>query len=204
MASRDLDHPLFGSLRRDGADDEEYPWWEGRARIPSLSGCRRRWAFEADLRGKFVGVVENSETEADAVRDEFEITVKDEIGDGPAVEQERAFSYLLSNGRAVLASALRELGRVAEEGYYDLLLDHFGGSDPDGFLGFLAERSTRDGMREMVCLSKIDFCLTSEAGQSLVALNFDVVHPLDDHGLAVVLFKDQVRGGGTADEYDPE
>lgn len=56
----------------------------------------------------------------------------------------------------------------------------------------------------MVSLSKIDFYLATEEGRSLVALNFDVVHPLDDHGLAVVLYKDQVRGRGMADQYEPE
>lgn len=95
MASRSLDHPVFGVLRRDHSGSEDYPWWEGRARIPSLSTCRRRWAFESDLCGRLIAVVENPQTVEDTKWNQFEIMVKDEIGEGPTPEQERAFTYVL-------------------------------------------------------------------------------------------------------------
>jgi hypothetical protein len=203
--SRKLTHPVFGPLRRDREGGEDYPWWEGRARIPSLKGCRQRWAFDADLDGRFIGVVENAEsTPAHAERDEFEIVIKDEAGEGPTAEQERAFTYLVDHGDAILEAALKDLARIAAEGYFDLVLERYSGPDADGFLEFVERLAESEGMREMVSLCKIDFCLTNEESQSLVALNFHVAHPLDDHGLAVVLWKDEVRGGGEIDQYDPE
>jgi hypothetical protein len=60
--SRKLKHPRFGPLHRDTEDGEDYPWWEGKAKIPSLAGCRQLWAFNMDLNGRFIAIDENSDS----------------------------------------------------------------------------------------------------------------------------------------------
>jgi hypothetical protein len=102
------------------------------------------------------------------------------------------------------SDALADLAKVEGEGNYDDLLRDYGGSDPDGFLEWVARLSTPGGIREMVVLTKVDLCLATEEGLSLVALNSYVAQPCDDHGLAVVRFRDEVRGGGMADQHEPD
>ena len=194
-----IDDPDFGPLDYDG----DIGAWTGRLQTTCFARCAIKWNLS-----RAASVREWAGDEADDGGDEgspdsVEIAVTDGgDGTGPGSEQRAALAAFRADEQRICTAVLAEVARVARDHY--VTANHFAADAPAlTSQRTLVERlCSPDGVGEWLDPPRIDFHVTGEDGVSYTSFNFNAGFDVE-HGIAVLMFRDQVRKvGGSSEFYD--
>lgn len=188
-----IDDPDFGPLEFD----EAIGAWTGRLRTAEFAHCAIKWhlAPAGSLREW------TDDDDGAGSPDVVEIAVADGgDGTGPGAEQRAALAAFRADERRICAAVLAEVARVAREHY--VTTDHFPSDAPPltSQRDLAARLCSPDGVGDWLDRPRIDFHHTGEDGVSYTSFNSNAGFDIE-HGIAVLMLRDQVREVGGCSEF---
>ena len=191
-----INDPDFGPLDYD--DDLEA--WTGRLQTSCFAHCGMKWDLSP---AGSLGQRHSDEGDPQGSPKSVEIVVADAgKRKGPGPQQRAALAAFRGDEQRICATVLAEVARVARDRY--VTADQLPADAP----ALTSQRKTAErlcspeGVSEWLDRPRIDFHATGEGGVSYTSFNFNAGFDIE-HGVGILMLKNQVREvGGSSEFYD--